>query len=582
MKCLRPRREILVGHANTIHDVAICIMEEDRVYAEALERHMQCKRAWEGHLYYSKKSILNALSESKISPVEDANVTSLSTWDSETVRLPGHSRQSFSLVRKRTISHIDAEELFDSQMASLLESSEISFFPTNAAKRFSWTSKTIDHHLTHAANAVYTSPFEECVVAILDGAGEQSYGDFFHFTNNQFHRIPHNRNFDPTSVASSFGKVYGIFTQRCGFSTLEGEEWKLMGLAAYGQFREDLNSFFKERISVNGLEVVFKCIDSDSMAILERLVGGFRSPKDPDVLKSADLAHNFQLCFGDALLEVLSNLAKLGLSENLAFAGGCALNSSVNGKILERTTFRRLHVPCAPADDGNALGAALYENHALRQNRRTAKVFSPYLGSSPDQSALNRIKRISGAKFREFENDGDLCEVAAQCLAEGKIIGWMQGRAEFGPRALGNRSILADPRPGDMKDKINAKVKFREEYRPLAPSILHEYGNEYFEKYDESPYMDRALSFREEVRRKVPAVVHEDGTGRLQTVKAEWNPLFHKLISRFHEKTGIPLVLNTSFNVMGKPIVHSIEDAMTVFYTTGLDCLFINNVMFYK
>jgi carbamoyltransferase len=171
---------------------------------------------------------------------------------------------------------------------------------------------------------------------------------------------------------------------------------------------------------------------------------------------------------------------------------------------------------------------------------------------------------------------------AAELLAKGRIVGWVQGRAEFGPRALGNRSILADPRSLDVRYRLNATVKFREEFRPFAPAILHEHGDRYFERYQESPYMERTLAFRREVIGTVPAVVHVDGTGRLQTVKREWNPRFHALVSAFHEITGVPLVLNTSYNVMGKPIAHSVEDVLAVFHTSGLDAVFIGDVCLEK
>ena len=175
-----------------------------------------------------------------------------------------------------------------------------------------------------------------------------------------------------------------------------------------------------------------------------------------------------------------------------------------------------------------------------------------------------------------------ICEHAASMLAAGKLVGWVQGKAEFGPRALGNRSILADPRPAEMKDRINARVKMREPFRPFAPSILHEYGDEYFESYRESPYMERTLRFRDEVVSKVPAVVHVNGTGRLQTVKREWNPRYFKLIEAFHAITGVPLVLNTSFNIMGKPIIHSVEDAIALFHTSGLGALVIEDYLITK
>jgi carbamoyltransferase len=197
------------------------------------------------------------------------------------------------------------------------------------------------------------------------------------------------------------------------------------------------------------------------------------------------------------------------------------------------------------------------------------------------KESLENVRRLSRISGLEVVGDA-VARRAAELLANGKIIGWVQGRAEFGPRALGNRSILADPRPADMKEKINARVKFREEFRPFAPSILHEHGDEYFHDYQESPYMERTLTFREEVRDRVPSVVHVDGTGRLQTVRKEWNPRYYELIEEFFRLTGVPLILNTSFNVMGKPIIHSVEDAIAVFYTTGLDALVIEDMLVQK
>jgi carbamoyltransferase len=270
---------------------------------------------------------------------------------------------------------------------------------------------------------------------------------------------------------------------------------------------------------------------------------------------------------------LLKNLAAMGLSENLVLSGGCGLNSSYNGMILERTPFKQLHVFAAPADDGNAIGAALL---AYRRDHPewvpTPAVHSPYLGSSLSREVLKNMVRFDGGKH-VTEHQGTIHKVAAKALAEGKIIGWAQGRAEFGPRALGNRSILADPRQPDIKDRINGRVKFREEFRPFAPAILHEYGPEYFEHYQDAPYMERTLRFRPEVIDRVPGVVHVNRTGRLQTVRREWNEQYYDLVKEFHALTGVPVVLNTSFNVMGKPIIHSVEDALAVLHTTGLDAV---------
>jgi carbamoyltransferase len=206
---------------------------------------------------------------------------------------------------------------------------------------------------------------------------------------------------------------------------------------------------------------------------------------------------------------------------------------------------------------------------------------SPYLGSEMSADTLEKVRQFGPVRQQRLDFD-EVCRRTAAALADGKLVGWVQGRAEFGPRALGNRSILADARYPDMKDKINARVKFREAFRPFAPSILDGHGAEYFVDYQDSPYMERTLRFREEVKSTVPAVVHEDGTGRLQTVTEELNPRFHRLIEEFRRITTVPLVLNTSFNVMGKPIIQTVEDALSVFYTSGLDLLVIDDTIIEK
>ncbi|MDZ4151581.1 carbamoyltransferase C-terminal domain-containing protein, partial [Methylicorpusculum sp.] len=268
--------------------------------------------------------------------------------------------------------------------------------------------------------------------------------------------------------------------------------------------------------------------------------------------------------------------------DNLVLAGGCALNSSYNGQITERTGFKQAHIPSAPADDGTALGAAWLAYHRKPvKSDKPPQLLTPYLGSRISNEAINRLIQYNRSLDIRHLPDS-LCEETAQLLASGAIVGWVQDRAEFGPRSLGNRSILADPRGSGMKDTINQHIKFREYFRPFAPSVLHEYGPEYFENYQESPYMDKTLTIKPAMRERIAATAHVDGTGRLQTVKEHWNPRFYRLISHFHAFTGVPVLLNTSFNVMGKPLIHSLEDAVSVFLTTGLDALVIDDYLITK
>jgi carbamoyltransferase len=368
--------------------------------------------------------------------------------------------------------------------------------------------------------------------------------------------------------------------EACGFSTTAGEEWKVMGLAAYGKFNPEIYALFREMISVEGLNI--KATAENQQAVIKRKLEKFRRKKTQPGITAADLAYAGQQVFEETLFAFLNNLYARGISENLVFGGGCALNSSANGKILDRTDFKRLYVFSAPADDGNAIGAALLAHREDHPEHPAPPLFqSPWLGSSMSRETLDHVRRFGGMRQTTLD-DAAVPEKAASLLAQGKIIGWIQGRAEFGPRALGNRSILADARIPNIKDLINSRVKFREEFRPFAPSILHEYGPAYFENYQESPYMERTLKFREDVLHEVPGVVHEDLTGRLQTVKREWNQRYYDLIHAFHRLTGTPLIINTSFNVMGKPIAHTVEDVLAVFYTSGLDAVFVDDVLIEK
>ena len=280
--------------------------------------------------------------------------------------------------------------------------------------------------------------------------------------------------------------------------------------------------------------------------------------------------------------QLLQHLHTVTGSDNLALGGGCALNSSFNGQIIQRTTFKNVHIPSAPADDGTALGAAWLAFHQRTTDTRyRPKRLSPYLGSVISDEAIQRlIQHNRSLKIQHLPDR--IYNEAAQLLSQGQLIGWIQGRSEFGPRALGNRSILADPRNATTKDKINRKIKFRETFRPFAPSVMHKFGPEYFENYHESPHMDKTLPILPSMQDRIAAVSHVDGTGRLQTVKQEWNPRFYSLLDSFYQITGIPVLLNTSFNVMGKPLIHSLEDAISVFLTTGLDALVINDYLITK
>ncbi len=577
-----------IGLATTFHDPAVAIVNPagEIVFAEATERFLQSKRAFnsEPDPLFRITELLDTYC------VGDATVRVATTWSRNAGRLPfwaallhmgGLLRPEFIqrwrldrleptlLLRQYDLwhmllcvhsSHMKAGANLARALRHRQGQRQLQFLP-------------MDHHRCHAAMACYTSPFPEAVCLIVDGTGDVGSLTGFHYTGGRL--LPIARH----AGRESLGALFMLVTELCGFSAFAGEEWKVMGLAAYGRHDPALYDLFRTLLRVEDLSLrhPVPAVLRATVQSLER----YRRPANAPPEAAADLACTWQKAFSDLLNELLRNVFALGLSRNLVLAGGCALNSSYAGQVLAHTGFTALHIPSAPADDGAALGAALLARVGDGPLPQRADSYSPYLGTAIGPESVQRLQ-VYGPVGRVRHCPGRICAEAAQLLAQGRIVGWVQGRAEFGPRALGNRSILADPRQAAMKDRLNAQVKFREEYRPFAPAVLHELGPRYFEDYQFTPYMERTLRFRPEVRECVPAVVHVDGTGRLQSVTRELNARFHALITAFHDLTGVPILLNTSFNVMGKPIIHTVEDALGVFYTSGLDALVIDDYIVVK
>jgi carbamoyltransferase len=567
-----PHRRNYIGICCTLHDSAICVVNSsgDVVFAEAAERHLQSKRAF-ANVADDPVFIERVLQEYC---ERDAEIVAAKNWSAKSLvlfQVGEFLRSAVNAVvpvRHRLSPHLDTVryvlrcQLGTSSVASESLRYKLSYPHSPLiynGRRLQL--KHFDHHLTHAAAGCYTSPFDDAVCAVVDAYGEGSSSACYHFKEGKLRPIP-----DSKSPFASLGYFYALICFACGFDSFKGEEWKVMGIAPYGKFNHELYDKLSRMLYVDGLRIRTRGMSIDKFWLEDH-----RS-------HAMDLAHTGQVVFEELLEQLLTNLANLGISRNLVYMGGCALNSTANGKIVSRTPFERLHIYSAPADDGTALGAALlayFQDHPYRPLK--GRPFTPYLGAEMPPYVLGHL-----AKFNEsspgFKKCGaQVVREAARLLAEGKIIGWVQGKAEFGPRALGNRSILASPCHAGIKDIINSRVKFREEFRPFAPSILHEYGDEYFENYEESPYMERTLRFRDDAVHKVPGVVHVDQSGRLQTVKREWNARYYDLIDEFRKLTGVPILLNTSFNVMGKPIVNSAEDAAGMLYTTGLDGVVIHD-----
>jgi carbamoyltransferase len=576
-------RTYYIGLCTTYHDPALALLAPDGeiLYAEATERHLQNKRALNAEP--DDLFLLPRLLREHCRDAESFVVAS--NWRARRPRYEAIARL-LGWLSPRGIMHREGKrlnawlEMYQFHHMQASQHHALRRTALNLARVFREDFPGIpvrfrhyDHHLAHAALACYGSPYEDAACAVIDSYGEEGSMAFYDYSGGRI--VPKSRHTGPQSL----GFFYMKLTELCGFDWLGGEEWKVMGLASYGQTDPELLGLLEEMVAVEGLTLATRHgVYRDR---LRRLEARRRLPGAPPEA-AADLAHTGQEFFTRIVNRLLANLHGLGLSDNLVLAGGCALNSVCNGQILRETPFRSLYVPPAPADDGTALGAAWL---ALREDSPKlplpARPLSPYLGAVVAERDVERFARYSGLPVQHLPG-GAVVPAAAELLAGGKILGWVQGRAEFGPRALGNRSILADPRPADMGERVNRDVKFRERFRPYAPAILQGFGPDYFSDYQETPYMDRTLAFRPEVRERVPAVVHVDGTGRLQTVREEWNPRFHALLSDFHRRSGVPVLLNTSFNVMGKPIVHAAEDAFGVFLGSGLDALALGDYLFTK
>lgn len=574
-------RRNYIGLTSSPHDTAMAIVNPEGtiVFAEATERYHQNKRAWN----CPPDDIIRMEKIIKKYCEKEADLVISHSWTRRFInKIP---EMQAGLASAQTRLSPSGYWAFSNIISGLANNAaqagnNIQFQYQQINPNNKIIERSYDHHLTHAAASCYSSPFNEGLCVIIDGYGENSTSAVFHYENGNLTRIS-----DIGPSIGSLGIYYELLCTLCGFDPIKGEQWKVMGLAPYGKYDEKIDQFLRSFIKVqrcrieNGSNSLFGIPKKEFESKIDEMRKCYKGSPH----KAADLAFTGQKIFNDIMEELLNNLYQQhNVSDNLILGGGCALNSACNGLILERTPFKKLHVFSAPADDGNALGAALlayYEDNP--PTRAPAELMSPYLGESMSSKTLENLKQFGN--LRSTLSPGKkIEEKAAELLSEGKIIGWVQGRAEFGPRALGNRSILADPRSPDIKDRLNAMVKFREEFRPFAPSILHEYGDEYFENYQETPYMERALRFRKEAANKVPGVVHVDGTGRLQSVKRELNEKYYDLIAAFNKLTGVPVVLNTSFNVMSKPIIHTVEDAVATFFTSGLDVLVIEDQMFEK
>ncbi len=443
-----------------------------------------------------------------------------------------------------------------------------------------------EHHVSHAASSFFTSPYEEAAILTVDGAGEWTTSTMGVGRGTKLEilkeiRFPH-----------SLGLLYSAFTAYCGFEVNEGE-YKLMGMHPYGKprFTEQIKQLIE--IAPDGSlwhdMRYFAYHYSPDSTLTEKFGEHFgRPPRDPKLGDKSldpfycDIAASIQKVTEEIVLTMARHLHQITGSKNLVMAGGVALNSVANYKVLRDGPFDGVYILPAPGDDGGSVGAAYWAyNHLLGQPRGPV-LDHAYLGSEYSDQEIEAFLRKYDIPFEHIQDDEAFYDFAARALVDGNVCGWFRGRFEFGPRALGARSIIADPRRAEMKDKLNSTIKFREAFRPFAPSVLEERAHEFFdiqnaEQHFPARFMLYVAPVLPEKRDVLPAITHEDGSGRLQTVFKETNPAYHGLIRRFGELTGVPVIMNTSFNLKGEPIVEAPAHAFNTFSLSGMDLLFLNN-----
>jgi len=462
---------------------------------------------------------------------------------------------------------------------------------TSFIEKFTGKVASIEHHTAHLASSFFPSPFQKAVVVSVDAFGD--------FTSTSW-GVGHDSKIQIDGrvyFPHSLGIFYQALTQYLGFLNY-GDEYKVMGLAPYGKpiylsemreivllkekgvFNLNLDFFLHHQAGVEyrweGGRPYVGILFSHA---LEGLLGKARKPDEELTQRHKDIARSVQCMYEEAFFHLLNALHKKYKSDSLALSGGCAMNSVANGKICLRTPFKRVYVQAAAGDAGGSIGAAFSLWHKLNPHAERFPISHASWGEGFSDKAIERSVESSRLELEKqsceihfIDDDKKLCDRVAESIALGKVVGWFQGRMEWGPRALGNRSILGDPRRTDMKDILNLKIKRRESFRPFAPSVLREKSGEWFEVDDDVPFMEKVFQIRSEKRYLIPAVTHVDGSGRLQTVSQDTNPLYYQLIKSFQALTDVPIILNTSFNE-NEPIVCRPEEALDCFLRTKMDIL---------
>lgn len=571
---------------NAFHgDSAACLVRDGKLLACAEEERFRRVKHWSG---MPSEAIRYVLSEAGLKLADVEHVTL-----NRDPSVNNFRRVAYAL-RRMPSPKLILNRIRNIRRAASVEDSLAAAFPGETLRA---QFHHVEHHLAHLASAFHVGNFDEAVCLSVDGFGDfassawgMGRGGDIQIDGRVF--FPH-----------SLGLFYTAITQLIGFPHY-GDEYKVMGLAPYGQpayvdqmrqivriqtdgtFRLGLEFFRHHR------ENVHYTWDNCSPEIgtvfspeLEALLGPARKAGEPLEQRHKDLARSAQAMYEEAFSALLAALHNKYHCPNLAFAGGCAMNSVANGKVYLSSPFKRMYLPAAAGDAGGAIGSAFVVANRLGDVKARPHMDHGYWGPSASDAEVKTLLDEKAAAIatesctvEHLPDEAALCARTAQAITEGKVIGWFQGRMEWGPRALGNRSILGDPRRADMKDILNLKIKRRESFRPFAPSILREDVSEWFEQEDDVPFMMEVFQVREPKRAQIPATTHADGSGRLQTVHRDTNPRYHRLIEAFRELTGVPIVLNTSFNE-NEPVVCRPQEALDCFLRTKMDVLVLGDWM---
>lgn len=575
---------IIVG-VNAFHgDSSACLIRDGVLVAAVEEERFRRIKHWAG---FPSESIRYCLQEAGVG-LADVDVLAINQ-DSK-VSLP---RKIGYVLSKRPDLKLVLDRIRNRHKRQGLPEQIGQAFP---GEKFRGEIRNIEHHMAHLSSAFHVSPFDEATVISVDGFGDFSSGAWGIGQGTQINMegkvyFPH-----------SLGIFYQALTQYLGFQHY-GDEYKVMGLAPYGKpsFMEEMREIVRLegdggyqlnlkyfRHHKEGVQYEWKdgipevgTLFSDA---LKDLLGPLRDTSLPLEQRHHDIARSVQAMYEEAFFNLLNTLQPRHGLKRLCLAGGCAMNSVANGKVRRQTAYEEVYIQSAAGDAGGAIGAAYAAWHATGAPRSFVMdhaYWGPAYGEDEVSQLLDSRKQgiaDAGCSVTTFDDEAALCAHTASAIADGNVIGWFQGRLEWGPRALGNRSILCDPRRGDMKAVLNAKIKKRESFRPFAPSIMSEHVSDWFEEDDNVPFMMQVFQIREERRAQIPAVTHVDGSGRLQTVHSATNARYHALISAFEKLTGVPMLLNTSFNE-NEPVVCRPKEALDCFLRTDMDVLVLGDTI---